>query len=81
MTTGPVAAATKSSADSRSRAPLAKPRVNRLEPASRNAVLQESGDNAYSSIPKPRNAPPSQAASMPISMSGASQVWARSMAR
>ena len=75
-----MAAAKKSRTDSFHRAPLAKPSVNRLEPASRNAVVQVSEDSANSSSPKPSRAPMSQLASMPISMRGASQVWARSMA-
>ena len=70
-TTGPVAAATKSMAVSWPRSVLANPRVNRLEPASRNDAAQSSGEKEKSRNAKPTNSRPSQVASVMISDVGA----------
>ena len=52
-TIGPVAAAMKSTTVSWPRSVLANPRVNRLEPASRNDAAQSSGENEKSRKAKP----------------------------
>ena len=66
-----MAAATKSTTVSWLRSVLAKPSVNRLEPASRKDCAQSNGEKAKSRQAKPTNSRASQVISVTISETGA----------